>query len=301
MAQGVRISALIATASGELVVARERFLEVIEAFEREGTATTLGDYLTIPRPMTLAQYSFAAQQLGLLDEADELCARSLRETRESGHHLTSCYTMSVCAMKAMVEQDPASVFSITEELVEIVNRHHVFYWEGFTEALLGWASARTGAVEKGLARLQRSWEIRDRMQTRIWGPLFRISEAEILLQNQRSDEAIALLDRAAAEADATGQHYSEAEGFRVRACARLSQGAPLAEVEALFQRGLATARRQNARLFELRTATSLAQVWRDVGRLDDARKLLAPSYDWFTSGHDTVDLIQARAVLDSLR
>jgi class 3 adenylate cyclase/predicted ATPase len=301
VAQGVRISALIATASGELVVARERFLEVIEAFEREGTATTLGDYLTIPRPMTLAQYSFAAQQLGLLDEADELCARSLRETRESGHHLTSCYTMSVCAMKAMVEQDPASVFSITEELVEIVNRHHVFYWEGFTEALLGWASARTGAVEKGLARLQRSWEIRDRMQTRIWGPLFRISEAEILLQNQRSDEAIALLDRAAAEADATGQHYSEAEGFRVRACARLSQGAPLAEVEALFQRGLATARRQNARLFELRTATSLAQVWRDVGRLDDARKLLAPSYDWFTSGHDTVDLIQARAVLDSLR
>ena len=301
MAQGVRISALIATASGELVVARERFLEVIEAFEREGTATTLGDYLTIPRPTTLAQYSFSAQQLGLLDEAKELCARSLRETRESGHHLTSCYAMSVCAMKAMVEQDPATVFSITEELVEIVNRHHVFYWECFTEALLGWASARTGAVERGLARLQRSWEIRDRMQTRIWGPFFRISEAEILLQNQRSDEAIALLDLAAAEADATGQHYSEAEGFRVRACARLSQSASLAEVEALFQRGLATARRQNARLFELRTATSLAQVWRDVGRVDDARTLLAPVYGWFTSGHNTVDLIQARAVLDSMQ
>jgi class 3 adenylate cyclase/tetratricopeptide (TPR) repeat protein len=300
-AQGVRISAMIAQASGELDVSRERFLEVIEAFEREGTATTLGDYLTIPRPTTLAQYSFSAQQLGHLGEAEELCARSLRETRESGHHLTSCYAMSVCAMKAMVEQDPATVFSITEELVEIVNRHHVFYWECFTEALLGWASARTGAVEKGLARLQRSWEIRDRMQTRIWGPFFRISEAEILLQNQRSDEAIALLDLAAAEADATGQHYSEAEGFRVRACARLSQGAPLAEVEALFQRGLATARRQNARLFELRTATSLAQVWRDAGRIDDARALLAPVYGWFTSGHDTVDLTQARAVLDSMR
>jgi predicted ATPase len=109
-----------------------------------------------------------------------------------------------------------------------------------------------------------------------------------------------LLDRAAAEADATGQHYSEAEGLRVRACARLAQGAPLAEVEELFQRGLATARKQNARLFELRTATSLAQVWRDVGRVDDARALLAPVYGWFTSGHHTVDLIQARAVLDSM-
>jgi predicted ATPase len=209
--------------------------------------------------------------------------------------------MSVCAMKAMVEQDPATVFSITEELVEIVNRHHVFYWECFTEALLGWASARTGAVEKGLARLQRSWEIRDRMQTRIWGPFFRISEAEILLQNQRSDEAIALLDRAAAEADATGQHYADAEGFRVRACAMSSQGAPLAEVEALFQRGLATARRQNARLFELRTATSLAKAWRDAGRFDEALRLLAPIYDGFTSGHATLDLVQARAVLDGLR
>jgi class 3 adenylate cyclase/tetratricopeptide (TPR) repeat protein len=258
VAQGVRINAVIASAAGELVVARERFLEVIEAFEREGTAATLGDYLTIPRPTTLAQYSFAAQQLGRLDEAEELCARSLRETRESGHHLTSCYAVFTCAMKAMVEQDPVSVFALAEELAEIVNRHHVFYWEGFTEALLGWAMARTGKVEEGLARLQRSWEIRDRMQTRIWGPFFLISEAEILMLNHRNDEAIALLDRATAEADATGQHYATAEGFRVRACARRAQGVPLAEVEALFQQGLATARLQDARLFELRTATSLA-------------------------------------------
>jgi predicted ATPase len=289
---------MIATATGDLVVARERFLEVIEAFEREGTATTLGDYLTIPRPTTLAQYSVAAQQLGRLNEADELCARSLREARESGHHLTSCYAICLCAMKSMVEQDPAAVFSLGEELVEIVNRHHVFYWECFTEGLLGWASARTGDLDKGLARLRRSWEIRDRMQTKIWGHYFLISEAEILVQNLRSDEAIVLLDRAAA--DAIGPRYEHAEGLRVRACARLAQGAPFAEVEALFQRGLATARRQNARLFELRTATSLAQVWRDVGRVDDARTLLAPIHGWFTSGHNTADLKKARAVLESI-
>jgi class 3 adenylate cyclase/tetratricopeptide (TPR) repeat protein len=298
VAQGVRISAMIATATGDFVVARERFLEVIEAFEREGTAATLGDYLTIPRPTTLAQYAVAAQQLGHLDEADELCARSLLEARESGHHLTSCYAICLCAMKSMVEQDHAAVFSLGEELVEIVNRHHVFYWECFTEGLLGWASARTGDLDKGLARLRRSWEIRDRMQTRIWGHYFLVSEAEIMVQNRRNDEAIDLLDRAAA--DASGTRYDEAEGLRVRACARLSQGAPLAEVEALFQRALATARRQNARLFELRTATSLAQVWRDVGRVDDARALLAPVHGWFTSGHHTVDLTQARAVLNSL-
>ena len=146
VAQGVRISAMIALASGELDLARERFLEVIDTFEREGTATTLGDYLTIPRPTTLAQYSIAAQQLGRLDEAEELCARSLREARERGHHLTSCYAIYHCAMKAMVEQDTATVFSLAEELVEIMNRHHVFYWECFTEALawLGFGQNRRG-------------------------------------------------------------------------------------------------------------------------------------------------------------
>jgi class 3 adenylate cyclase/tetratricopeptide (TPR) repeat protein len=300
-AQGVRIGAMVALASGELGAARERFLQVIEAFEREGTATALGDYLTIPRPTTLAQYSIAAQQLGYLDEAEALCDNSLRGARHSGHHLTSCYVIYHCAMKAMVGQDPAKVFLLAEELVEIMKRHHVFYWECFTEALLGWASARTGALDAGLARLQRGADIRDRMQTRIWSPYFLISEAEVLMQNQRNGEAIALLDRAAAEAEATGQHYSDAEGFRVRACVRRSEGASLAEVEALFQNGLATARRQSARLFELRTATSLAQVLRDVGRLEDARALLAPIHGWFTSGHHTVDLRQAGAVLDSIR
>jgi class 3 adenylate cyclase/predicted ATPase len=298
-AQGVRIKAMIAMASGELVIARERFLEVIDQFERAGTATTLGNYLTIPRPTTLGQYSIAAQQLGRLDEAEELCARSLREARERGHHLTSCYAIHHCAMRAMVAQDSATVFSLAEELVEIMKRHHVFYWEGFTEGLLGWASARTGALDTGLARMQRARDILGRMQTRIWKPFFLISEAEILMQNHRKEQAIVLLDQAATEAEATGQHYSDAEGFRVRACTRLAQRAPLAEVEALFQQGLATARRQSARLFELRTATSLARVWRDVGRSDDARALLAPVYRGFTSGHNSVDLSQAREVLDS--
>jgi class 3 adenylate cyclase/tetratricopeptide (TPR) repeat protein len=300
-AQGVRIRAMIALASGEFVRARELFLEVIEEFEREGTATTLGNYLTIPRPTTFGQYSIAAQQLGRLDEAEELCARSLHEAREHGHHLTSCYVIHHCAMKSMVEQDPVTVFSLAEELVEIMNQHHVFYWEGFTEALLGWASATTGALDAGLARLARSREIRDRVQTRIWSPFFLISEAEILMHNLRNDEAIALLDRAAEEAEATGQHYGAAEGFRVRACARLAQGASLAEVEALLQRGLATAQRQSARLFELRTATGLAQVWRDAGRIDSARTLLAATYGGFTNGLDTTDLRKARAVLESIR
>ena len=97
-----------------------------------------------------------------------------------------------------------------------------------------------------------------------------------------------------------GSITARRRNFACEPAPELSQGASLAEVEALFQRGLATAQRQNARLFELRTATSLAQVWRDAGRIDSARTLLAAKYGWFTNGHDTPDLKKAHAVLESI-
>jgi predicted ATPase len=61
---------------------------------------------------------------------------------------------------------------------------------------------------------------------------------------------------------------------------------------------LAVAREQNARMWELRTATSLARLWDDQGRRSEARDLLAPIFGWFTEGFDTADLKDAKALLD---
>jgi predicted ATPase len=63
---------------------------------------------------------------------------------------------------------------------------------------------------------------------------------------------------------------------------------------------LATARQQQARSWELRTTMSMAQLWRDQGKRDEAREILAPVYGWFTEGFDTLDLKQAKALLDEL-
>lgn len=68
-----------------------------------------------------------------------------------------------------------------------------------------------------------------------------------------------------------------------------------------FQRSLAIARRQEAKSFELRAATSLALLWRDQGRQDEARELLAPIFGWFTEGFDMPDLIEAKALLEELQ
>jgi predicted ATPase len=73
-----------------------------------------------------------------------------------------------------------------------------------------------------------------------------------------------------------------------------------AKAEASFERALAVARQQQAKSWELRAAMSMARLWRDQGKRDEARELLAPVYGWFTEGFDTRDLKEAKALLDEL-
>ena len=73
-----------------------------------------------------------------------------------------------------------------------------------------------------------------------------------------------------------------------------------AKAEGHFERALAIARSQQAKSFELRASMSMARLWRDQGKRDEARELLAPVYGWFTEGFDTLDLKQAEALLDEL-
>jgi predicted ATPase len=72
------------------------------------------------------------------------------------------------------------------------------------------------------------------------------------------------------------------------------------EAEPCFQRALAVAREQEAKLWELRAAMSMARLWRDQGKRDEARDLLAPVYGWFTEGFDTRDLKEAKGLLEEL-
>jgi predicted ATPase len=73
-----------------------------------------------------------------------------------------------------------------------------------------------------------------------------------------------------------------------------------AKAEAYFERALAVARQQQAKSWKLRAAMSMARLWRDQGKRDEARDLLAPVYGWFTEGFDTLDLKEAKGLLDTL-
>ena len=80
----------------------------------------------------------------------------------------------------------------------------------------------------------------------------------------------------------------------------MSPAPDMAKAEAHFERALMVARSQQAKSWELRAATSLAGLWQCQGKSDKARDLLAPVYGWFTEGFDTLDLKEAKALLNEL-
>jgi predicted ATPase len=101
--------------------------------------------------------------------------------------------------------------------------------------------------------------------------------------------------------DQTDCRYYEAELHRIRGELLLIQSVPAEEqTEASFQKALTIARRQSAKSWELRAAMSLSRLWQRQGKRDEAGKLLAEIYGWFTEGFDTVDLKNAKALLDEL-
>jgi predicted ATPase len=124
-----------------------------------------------------------------------------------------------------------------------------------------------------------------------------VASAELAVGN--IEQAIATTARALEIAERTGEHWLSAETWRLRGDA-LTALNRMKDADECFQRALETARSQSARCFEVRSATSLARLWRDQGMVQRAHEVLAPVYGWFTEGFDTRDLKEAKALLKDL-
>jgi predicted ATPase len=115
------------------------------------------------------------------------------------------------------------------------------------------------------------------------------------------DQAQRCIAEAISVVETTSERWVEAEVHRIAGeVSWMSPGRHAAKAENCFERALAVARQQQAKSWELRVAMSLARLWRDQGKRQQARELLAPVYGWFTEGFDTRDLKEAKALLDEL-
>ena len=132
-------------------------------------------------------------------------------------------------------------------------------------------------------------------------PYFLALAAEAYGRGRQYDEGLAMLEEALALTDQSEERYWEAESHRLKGALLLARSAEnQVEAEACWHKALDVARRQEAKSLELRAAMSLARLWQQQGNRAQAYDLLAPIYGWFTEGLDTLDLQEAKTLLEEL-
>ena len=191
--------------------------------------------------------------------------------------------------------------ALIDELIPLKDQIGALFWGGWGTMQRGYVLASTGkaaeavkAITSGIAEMRTTG-------TTLWMPLWLSLLAKANAEIGRFDQAWANIREATTAAETAKERWHDAEVNRIAGeIALLSPEPDVAKAEAYFARALEVAQKQQAKSWELRAATSMARLWRDQGRRPQARKLLAPVHGWFTQGFDTLDLKQAKTLLDEL-
>jgi class 3 adenylate cyclase/predicted ATPase len=234
--------------------------------------------------------------------------RALRRSREAlaavdelGHAYTTSQALYLTCWLHQIRGDQRLVRERAAAVMALATENGLSAWAANGTVLHGWAVANGGATEAGIAQLRRGLAAKQAMGVQLHTPGFLGLLAGLYIGIKSSGEALKLLNEALALVDRIDERWFEAELRRLKGEALLGCSPErAAEAEACYHQALAVARDQGARLWELRAATSLARLWRDQGKRQQAIDLLAPVYGWFTEGFDTQDLQDAKALLDEL-
>jgi predicted ATPase len=165
----------------------------------------------------------------------------------------------------------------------------------------GWALARKGQAEIGLARLRAGIDAYRATGRKLREPEWLTLLADACLSAGRIEAGLSAVRDAQAEVEKTDVRYHETEMHRLEAELRLAANEPdESPAEASLRKAIGVARGQRAKSWELRAGTSLGRLLLRQGRREEAHALLAPIYSWFTEGFDTADLKQAKGLLAEL-
>jgi predicted ATPase len=165
----------------------------------------------------------------------------------------------------------------------------------------GWALAKEGRGLDGLAQVRQGIVEWKGSGFALEWPHFLALLAEAHETVNEPLEGLKVLAEARAAADQTGEGFWDAEMHRLDGELSLQVAATETErAEESFLKAIQIARRQQAKSLELRAVLSLGRLWKRHGRKDEARQMLATIHDWFTEGHDTPDLREAKTLLGEM-
>jgi predicted ATPase len=195
---------------------------------------------------------------------------------------------------------PENLKRYGEEVMTISNDHGFALWLGWGMAWCGISLTLLEQAEEGHPLVAQALSTMRNAGAVLGTPSVLMWLAEAQAKIGHPVEGLKCLVEAMQLIEVTDERFMEAELHRLRGdLFRTSTDDTAAEQS--YLKAIAVAQRQSGKLFELRAATSLARLWRDQGKRQQAHDLLAPVYDWFTEGFDTLDLKEAKALLEQLK
>jgi predicted ATPase len=171
------------------------------------------------------------------------------------------------------------------------------FWQTLGMVLQGWCLVMLGQADEGISEMTAGVP---KLRSTLFGPLVVTMFADAFRKFGQSGVGLAHLMEAERQAEATHVRCWQCETFRLRGALLMLMGDRVA-AESSFGDAISLAQQQGAKLFELRAALELARNWRDQGKPQQARDLLAPVYGCFTEGFDRRDLKDAKALVEELR
>jgi predicted ATPase len=238
--------------------------------------------------------------MGHPDQALQRSQEALEQAREFSHPTTVAHALSLSAIFHQFRRDRASTLELAEELESISAEHGLPTYLAGGSALRGWALTAGGSAEEGITLIRRGLGAKASI-TLYWRNYFRVLLAEACCKGAKPEAGLAELAEASRDLAHTNMGFYEPEMHRVHGELLLaSSPANPADADACFRVAIACAGRQKARSLELRAILSLSRLYIRQGRGEEARPMLAEIYDWFAEGFDTVDLQEAKALLEAV-
>jgi predicted ATPase len=276
----------------------ERALALYNAAEHRALAARFGQDV---RVTNLAYRSLALWVMGYPEAALADLNQAMRNARDTGEAATLMFTLGHAPLTVLWTGNYVAAAAAIEEVVALSGEKDAFVWnvigklhQGCLFALTGRAVEAVQAISSGLP----AWRS---IGSKLWMPNCLSYLAMVYAEIVQFNEAGRCIDEAMTAVETTKEGLWQAEVNRIAGEIALKSHEPVAaKAEAYFERALAVARQQQAKSWELRASMSLARLWRSQGKVSEARELLAPVYGWFTEGFDTLDLKEAKALLDAL-
>jgi len=288
-------------ATGDIAQARAHYDQAMALYDpakhrplamRLGTDTGL---------IMMSWRSLTLWMLGFPEAALADAKQALKDARELGHAATLMNAQGITSCTHVLCGNYATANVPFDQLVALADEKGSLFWKAIGMMGQGWVLALAGrasdAVKKLTAAINAWRSTGATLAVPGWLSHLAFAYAEL----GQFDDAWRCIGEALTTVETTNERWFEAYARHIAGEIALMMPEPdAAKAEAYFERALAVARQQQAKSWELRAATSLARLWRDQGKRQQARDLLAPVYGWFTEGFDTLDLKEAKALLNEL-